>query len=262
MKKAKNKTREYILVGSTLLLMLMIGLSISPTINYSLIKKDKIEPKIKLIPIQQEQLAPSKTITLIPIGLGLLIILLVILRLENIINYAKCNRFTKRIFYKAKKHTIKSLKKIEKIPRIELKNLIDKIISFKIKNIFRNKHSSKAYSGFIKELLKTKDLFTEPYKPEFNHYFVMLLFVGLTVTMAVASVIFVKEQQATTNVVAPIIKTKVMEQLSPASTLSPWTIVIGIMIVGAAAFIKIKHEKSKTFLCRKNSKNFQCKDKQ
>jgi hypothetical protein len=248
MKPIKDKEREKIIFFSTVMLMVIAGIALNPAINKGLIKENVIQPLIKTNYPQPELFSPEKTMDFTPIFLGLIIIVLIILRKENIINpqkIEKCLYAIQKILKKYFYRLIKLAKNIENIPKIELhilKEKIMKILNYKAHKRIRYHYSKKIHPSVMKELVLLRDLFTKPYRPEFTHHFVVLLFVVAVIGMSLFALIV--SPQKTAEIAQPLITAKVSsEMFSPEEVLSIWPILLGISITTIVSIIKIRKEK-------------------
>jgi hypothetical protein len=243
LKNSKNfqKNKEKTIFILTIIFMAMIGILLNQDINKGLFKENIIESKIIKEPIQK-QFAPSQTMKILPVLLAIIIIILTILKKENIIDRKKIQtniKFSKKQIKLLIKSIIKIHKKIENIQGINIKKII------KFRPDFRKYYYLHIWPITHKEFEKTKELWIGEYKPENTPKFIAMLLVTAVIAMSIFS--FTSFNKGLTKEITTpikIIQTPVM-QLSPSETLNIFPFIIALIIISMASYLKIKRDYKK-----------------
>jgi hypothetical protein len=245
--KAK-KQKERMLFFATIAFLVMIGIMFNPSINKGLFIGSSVKLSVANEYNTVEKLAPEKPIDILPYFLGLVIIVLAILRKEDIISPKKVEKFFYKLI-KTIKRSIRKIKiiakKIERLPKVELSKI--KVWLQRLRHPKKIIYSGKIYSKVSSELIKTRDLFEKPYRNEFTHHFVLLLFIIAVLSMSFFAIITIPYQQSGVNSISIPIKvvSQPIEQLSPQPIEDFWPYLAGLAIVAVVAMIKLKKENSK-----------------
>jgi len=256
MKKQIGSKHEKVLFVYMITLLFMCGVAFDYEVNRGLFRDSISQPTVA-VGEALEQLSYSRPIDFTPITLGVIIILLIVLRKENIINMKKIEKIA-RIFSLTinkfiKKHFIFHIKRVSKkaakIPKIDVVRIVHKASKIRPHKTIKAYYHLKLKHIILKEFEKTKDIFTKPYDKSYSNAFISMIFIFAVVGMAIFAMMpsfnhaVISFEKPT---IAPVIVEQSSELLSPGTeSINAFSLLAGIAIIALVSIMKIKKEAKK-----------------
>lgn len=254
MKNQMNSKDEKVLFISMVVLLFMCGVAFDYEINKGLFKDSITKPTVAITQAI-EQFSPAQPVDFMPIALGIIVLLLVVLRKENVINLEKISRFFNNmispIYSFIKKYVIPHFKRLSKrdhrMPSIDIARITHKVSKIKPHKALKEYYHANLKHKITREFKKTRDLLTKPYEESYTPAFVALVFIIAVIGMsmfAITPYFNPSVISAEKTVTFPVVITEPAEMLSPGKTvISLWSLILAISIIAAVSAVKIKREK-------------------
>jgi|GEM_PF-6324074 len=253
MKKQIGSKHEKVLFVYMVALLFMCGVAFDYQINKGLFRDSISQPTVA-VEEALEQFSYSQPVNFTPIFIGVIVILLVVLVKENIITIKKIektarlfslsiNNFIKRNFIH---HIKRASKKVARIPKIDVVRIVHKASKIKPHKTIKAYYHLKLKHIILKELERTKEVFTRPYDKSYSNAFISMFFIFAVVGMAIFAMIpFFNPSVVSVEkpMIVPIIAEQPTEMFSPTGeSISAFSLLAGIAIIALVSVMKIKKE--------------------
>ncbi len=248
MKKTNKKHGNSILFISTIILLVICGIAFNSDINKGLFKeKDCIQPIKKIEKMQTEQFSPAIVFNWVPVVFALIIIVFVILVKERRKN--RGNTFTN--IADITKDGVKYLMmRIDNIKGMDVGRIIRRFSRVKPHKKIKEHYYMNVHPHIHRETTKTRDLFIEQYKDEYTDKFIALLFIVAVIGMSVFALtpslnpgLTISDSDNQEVITGRTIQQQAIEQFSPEQLLNILPLILALIIIALASFIRLREEK-------------------